>query len=131
MVIIHEYEVWSKPGNVLHTDYGKTIQEEICETDVFKDVFKGISNVPDNIDCKNLKYLIDKGELSNINFIEFCNKRCLPPRIDNPVSACNFLEFKNGCCVAWIHLPNNFPRNNFLIIKNFVENKNLLIKDNQ
>ncbi|WP_139019219.1 MULTISPECIES: hypothetical protein [Acidovorax] len=106
MKYIHELEAWSLPGLLLHPEYSKTtLQEEMWREGVPKNVFLGISAIPDKIDCENLKFLIHSGELKENEFMEFCVIHKLPETSESEESSAKFLEYKKGRCLAWIHLP--------------------------
>jgi hypothetical protein len=105
---VREFEAWSTPGQLLDPDFGKVVlQHELWNEGIPRTVFIGTSNIPDPIDCKNLRLSIQSGELSESNFKEFCAAHGLPVDLNSEESACKFLEYIHGKCIAWIHLPDD------------------------
>ncbi|WP_143044522.1 hypothetical protein [Delftia lacustris] len=103
---VYELEAWSVPGKLLPPEYGKDIlQKEIWQQGIPKDVFLGMSAIPDPIDCRNLKLAIESGEITNERFREFCSEYAMSDDLESEESAARFLEYVNGRCLAWIHLP--------------------------
>jgi len=102
---IHEYEAWSKPGRMLSPDFGKEIQADVWRLGVPRDVFLGLSNIPDAIDVANLRTMLSEGSATVPEFQDFCVANGLRPLIEDEVSAAKFIEFREGCCVAWVHIP--------------------------
>lgn len=112
MKYIHELEAWSTPGKNLHPEYSKEVlQKEVWNNGVPKDFFLGISAIPDKTDCENLHASMQAGEFKEDEFIEFCVTNNLPPNFQSEEAAAKFLEYKNGRCLAWIHLPIAFEAN--------------------
>lgn len=103
---VYELEAWSVPGKLLPSEYGKDIlQNEIWQLGIPKTVFLGMSEIPDPVDCENLKLDIDSGETSYELFREFCSEHALSDDLNSEESAAKFLEYMKGRCLAWIHLP--------------------------
>jgi hypothetical protein len=102
---VHEYEVWSKPGRVLSQDFGKEIQADVWASGIPRDVFLGVSNIPDESDIATLTEMIESRLVEEQQFYAFCKSNNLPPRRDNQTSAAHFIEFVRGCCVGWVHIP--------------------------
>lgn len=108
MKSIREFEVWSLPGSQLDSEYGKnTLQREMWDAGVPRDVFLGVSVIPDVVDCNNLEAAIQSGEFTEKDFQEFCLKNELPYAHDSEESSARFLEYTRGRCLAWIHLPDD------------------------
>ena len=105
---VRELEAWSVPGKLLPLDYGKTVlQPELWNEGVPRDVFLGTSNIPDPAHCEDLRLSIQSGELTESEFKEFCQAQGLPMSSLSEESACRFLEYIRGTCLAWIHLPDH------------------------
>ncbi|WP_265281125.1 hypothetical protein [Verminephrobacter aporrectodeae] len=103
---VRELEAWSKPGNLLHPEYGKNmLQQELWEKGVSQDVFLGLSEIPGESDCKNLNLSIQSGELTEYSFKRFCLSYGLSDSMQSKESAAKFLEYMEGRLLAWIHLP--------------------------
>jgi len=86
-------------------DFGKEIQEAIWRSGIPKDVFLGVSNIPDADDVELLGDLISSGETDIRHFHEFCLRHGFPADVSNECSAAMFIAYIKGACVAWIHLP--------------------------
>ncbi|CAN7409252.1 MAG: hypothetical protein EON54_23480 [Alcaligenaceae bacterium] len=103
---IYELEVWSQPGGNLPSEYSKEVlQREMWSNGVPENIFLGLSSIPDKIDCDNLQSAIQSGEFKEKEFFEFCIAHQLKPDLQSDEAASKFLEYKNGRCLAWIHLP--------------------------
>ncbi|RTL44253.1 MAG: hypothetical protein EKK53_08245 [Burkholderiales bacterium] len=100
-----EFEVWSKPGGALPAEFGKAIQGHVWGCGVAPDVFLGVSNIPDESDVCALESLIEQSPAEEQRFLSFCRSRGLTARRGDATSAARYIEFVQGCCVAWIHLP--------------------------
>lgn len=108
MIRVHELEAWSRPGQLLYTDYGKTVlQPKLWKKGIPKNVFIGTTNIPDPAHCRDLKVSIRSGELKGEDFELFCVTNGFAVSIESEESACKFLEYVRGTCLAWIHLPEN------------------------
>lgn len=106
MRAVRELEVWSAPGRVLPSEFAKQVlQLEVWNAGVPRDVFLGISEMPDQIDSKNLRSAIDRGEIDECEFKEFCKLNGLAVSVDSIDSASKYLEYLHGRCLAWLHLP--------------------------
>jgi hypothetical protein len=70
-----------------------------------KDVFLGLSAIPDSTDCENLYSTIESGELTRDSFGRFCSAHDLPDNLQSEESSARFLEYMRGRCLAWIHMP--------------------------
>ncbi len=105
---IWELEAWSPPGRPLDQDFGKLVlAPEMWREGISRDVFIGLSYVPDPIDCQNLKTDIREGVVSKKAFADFCNLNGLQCSMDDERSAASFLEFVNGRPLAWVHIPDD------------------------
>jgi len=114
---IRELEIWSQPGQLLPPEFAKeTLQIEAWNAGVPRDVFLGISEIPDPIDSENLKRAISQGKISESDFIGFCKKGGFTASADSNESAAKYLEYLNGRCLAWLHLPEDQSQN-FLLAK--------------
>lgn len=103
---VRELEAWSMPGKLLDVDYSKDVlQPDLWKQGIPEDVFLGISAIPDATDCENLRLSIQSGELTENEFKDFCLKNNLPINLQSTESAAKFLEYMQGRCLAWIHLP--------------------------
>jgi hypothetical protein len=102
---VREFEAWSSPGQVLSSECGKDLQEKIWNSGIPKDVFLGLSAIPDQTDCENLKAAFEMGELKLSDFEGFCALNALSPDVDEAESAMKFLEYSMGRPLAWIHIP--------------------------
>lgn len=131
MKVIKEFEVWYPPGEIVPQDYGKSIQINVWNEGIPKEVFLGVSNVPDNVDCQSLALSINGGELSIDDFRAFCESNGYVFDINNNLSACKFIEFSKGACIAWLHLPEDQVDEYLEKIKKILEkiNNKLLIAD--
>ena len=106
MQYVRELEAWSVPGQLLHPEYSKCVlQQELWDAGIPRDVFLGLSAIPDATDCENLKLSIRAGELAEDLFIEFCVAHHLPASLQSQESSAKYLEYMRGRCLAWIHLP--------------------------
>ena len=115
--LVHEFEAWSKPGKLLPLEYPKVLlQHEIWNAGIPRDVFLGISAIPEDIDCMNLKSLFVAQEATEFEFLSFCTENGLPANVDSQMSAMRFLEFKGGRALAWIHVPSDAPTS---LLENF------------
>lgn len=126
---IREFEAWSVPGQLLHPEYSKDdLQQELWNEGVPKDVFLGVSEIPDPIDCENLELAIQSGGLTEESFSEFCSAHALPSSMQSAESAARFLEYKRGRCLAWIHLPEDAESTLLpIIIKMLAERGHIVI----
>lgn len=102
---VHEYEAWSRPGQLLPSDYGKNLQSEFWNLGIPTDVFLGLDSIPDRTDSEGLRIAIERGEFSKQDFGKFCAGHSLPDDLNCAESACRFLEISLGRCLAWIHIP--------------------------
>jgi hypothetical protein len=102
---VHEFEAWSTPGKVLASNYGKTLQLEFWRLGIPQEVFLGLDSIPDQTDCDILRIAIERGELTKSDFEKFCAEYSLLGDLSDAESACRFLEFTEGRCLAWIHIP--------------------------
>lgn len=127
--LVDEFEVWSKPGKLLPSTYGKDLQSEMWDAGVPEDVFLGLSAVADSSDSENLKTSFDRGELDTSEFLQFCAAQGLLPETDPEISAMLFLEFKFGRPLAWIHMPVDSPPALLHKIKELLEIRGLLFAD--
>jgi hypothetical protein len=106
MRAVRELEVWSPPGQLLPSEFAKQVlQLEVWNAGVPRDVFLGISEMPDQIDSRNLRSAIDRGEVDESEFKEFCKLNGLAVGVDSIESASKYLEYLHGRCLAWVHLP--------------------------
>ena len=105
MKTVIEFEAWSRPGTLLPPDFGKTIQSEVWSAGIPRDVFLGVSNLPDETDVAALSQFLEEEPLAERAFYSFCRSNGLPENRDNAASAARYLELLHGCCVAWIHIP--------------------------
>ncbi|WP_265284927.1 hypothetical protein [Verminephrobacter aporrectodeae] len=106
MKYVRELEAWSKPGHLLDPEYGKDVlQQKLWAKGVPRDVFIGLSEIPNERHCKILEWTIQSGDLTEDSFKEFCLSRGLPDSMQSKESAANFLEYMEGRPLAWIHLP--------------------------
>jgi len=70
---VYELEAWSPPGLQLDPEFGKTVlAPEMWEAGIPNDVFLGLSEIPDSVDCENLQRDIETGVTSLEHFDEFC-----------------------------------------------------------
>jgi hypothetical protein len=103
---VRELEAWSIPGQLLPVEYGKlTLQRELWAAGVPRELFVGDSAIPDATDCENLRLAIQEGELIEEEFQSFCSLHDLCADLSNEEAAAKFLEYSQGRCLAWIHLP--------------------------
>lgn len=105
MNFVTEYEAWLRPGRVVSRDHGKEIQAHVWACGIPRDVFIGTSNIPDESDVVTLARLLEKAPERLAEFNSFCEQHDIAPDIADERAACQFLEYLNGACVAWIHLP--------------------------
>ncbi len=106
---VWELEAWSTPSTLLPADYGKDLAEELHALGVPRDLFLGLGQIPTGTDLEILRCVLERGELTADDFETFCARHALPRRPDAAESACKFLEYSLGRCLAWIHLPENSP----------------------
>lgn len=105
---IWELEVWSPPGLQLHVEYGKTVlAPEMWSAGIARDMFLGLSEVPDSTDCQNLQMGLDSGALAKDAFTDFCLSHGLVGSTNDALSAARFLEFTYGRKLAWVHIPDS------------------------
>jgi hypothetical protein len=128
---IWELEAWSPPGLQLDQDYGKVVlAPEMWSAGIRPDVFLGLSAIPDPIDCQNLKADVQAGTATEEAFVEFCSSHGLRCSMDDKLSASRFLEFTNGCLLAWVHIPDdNDARSIAFAIQNLLAAKGLRLLD--
>lgn len=111
MRTVRELEVWSPPGKLLPPEFAKEVlQLAVWGAGVPRDVFLGISEIPDPIDSMNLRKAINQGEIDESQFKTFCGLNGLPIDVDNNESASKYLEYLNGRCLAWLHIPDGQDR---------------------
>jgi hypothetical protein len=105
---VFELEAWSPPGLQLDPEFGKTVlAPEMWEAGIPSDVFLGLSEIPDSVDCENLQRDIETGVTSLEHFDEFCISRGLPNSTQYPLAAARFLEYLHGRSLAWVHIPDD------------------------
>ena len=127
---IRELEAWSIPGQLLHADYSKNIlQQELWKGGVPKDVFLGISAIPDATDCENLKSAMQAGEITEDSFNEFCLAHSFPASTQSAESSAKYLEYVRGRCLAWIHLPDDADTTLLLTIVTMLGERGHLVID--
>jgi hypothetical protein len=102
---IRELEAWSTPGNLLPTDYGKDLAQELWSFGISPDIYLGLNSIPDWTDIENLRLALASNELTIEDFSKFCSIHSLPPSPRHADSANKFLEYSLGRRLAWIHLP--------------------------
>jgi len=103
---IWELEVWSPPGHLLNPEFGKLVlAPEMWREGISRDVFLGLSAIPDPVDCENLKSDIESGVVTMQAFSTFCFEQGLVDSTDNQLSASRFLEYSYGRPLAWVHIP--------------------------
>lgn len=90
---------------MLSPDFGKEIQVDVWASGIPRDVFLGVSNIPDESDILTLTGMIESRLVEAEQFEAFCKLNNLPPLRENQTSAAHFIEFVRGCCVAWVHIP--------------------------
>lgn len=101
-----ELEVWSSPGRLLPPEFAKEVlQVDVWNAGVPRDVFLGVSEIPDPIDSEVLKCAFVRGEASESAFVDFCKENGLTGNVDSTESAARYLEYLHGRCLAWLHLP--------------------------
>lgn len=106
MYLVHELEAWSVPGKLLDAEYAKVVlQPEFWNAGIPNNVFLGLSSIPNEVDCRNLKRAIDSQKYSLADFEAFCLEYSLVKSIDNKDACSRYLEFMEGRCLAWIHMP--------------------------
>jgi hypothetical protein len=132
---IHEFEVWSTSGKQLPVDYGKFLRDELLANGTFTifaipdNVFFGLSNIPDKIDVQNLEMDFKEGVLTLEGFNEFCCRYGYEQNPKSELSANKYLEYVNGCPIAWVHIPeNNVDKILPLIIKLMKEKGHIIIE---
>lgn len=129
---VHELEAWSTPGQLLHPDYGKAVlQQELWKEGIPKDVYLGASNTPDPAHCIDLRMSIQSGELTEESFRAFCVAHSLSVSLQSAESACKFLEYTRGTCLAWIHLPEDGDVDWLPKIKKWLEDRGHIVVDPQ
>ena len=101
---VRELEVWSKPGVLMPPEYGKELAQELWAVDIPREVFLGLSAIPDEAHIINLRMAIEAGELSLEDFKSFCLGHSLAPQADSAESASKFLEYSLGRPLAWVHI---------------------------
>lgn len=105
---VYELEAWSPPGLQLDLEFGKTVlAPEMWEAGIPDDVFLGLSEIPDAVDCENLRRDIEAEVTSLEHFAEFCTSRGLPNSTQDPLAAARFLEYLHGRALAWVHIPDD------------------------
>lgn len=102
---VTEFEVWSKPGGALPADFGKALQGVVRACGIAPDVFLGVSNMPDESDVNALQQLLAQSPAEEERFVSFCQSKGFDAQRGNTISAARYVEFVQGCCVAWVHLP--------------------------
>lgn len=125
-----ELEAWSLPGGQLDLEYGKAVlAPEMWEAGIAEDVFIGLSEVPDSIDCENLLWEIESGFTSEAEFQQFCKLRSLCCDVRDPLSASRFLEFLHGRSLAWVHVPDDGSAHSLIAdIDRLLRAKGLLLR---
>ena len=105
---VWELEAWSPPGLQLDPEFGKTVlAPEMWEAGIPNDVFLGLSEIPDTIDCENLQRDIETGVTSLEHFDAFCTSLGLSNSSQDPLAAARFLEYLHGRALAWVHIPDD------------------------
>lgn len=102
---VTEYEVWSKPGGALPADFGQAIQGDVWACGIPRDVFLGVSNIPDASDVSRLDQLLRRSPAEASRFLAFCATNALDSARGSAHSAARYMAFVEGCCVAWVHIP--------------------------
>ena len=102
---VRELEIWSKPGRILPAEFGKDLAQELRGEGVAEDVILGLSNVPHSVDLQNLRTSMQRGELAEHDYLQFCAQRQPPVDPTSPEAACLFLELSFGRALAWLHAP--------------------------
>jgi len=132
---IHEFEAWSTPGKLLPVDYGKDLAREyksngtLDKLGIPDDVFLGLSNIPDEVDVRILKIRIEKEQIAVEEFITFCHEHGFEPDIESEISVCKYIEYLDGCPVAWIHIPEGSEEELLPQITKLLSEKGLIVKE--
>lgn len=128
MKVVQEFEVWSRPGMVFPQDYGKDLQEEIWGLGVPRDVFLGVSNIPDETDVVRLRLALDRREVELSQFSSFCEQLGLDADLECQSSASRFMEFSFGRVLAWVHIPEGGDERHLLQqIKSAIESRGFVL----
>ncbi|WP_462160167.1 hypothetical protein [Pseudoalteromonas sp. GB56] len=106
---VFELEIYSRPETRHHQDFGKTdlAPKIIQELNLSPDVVCGLTNLPSDVDCHNLRTSISDGELDISGFNQFCEEHRLIKDTNNTESAEAYLCHCYGTELAWLHLPHN------------------------
>ncbi len=102
---VRELEAWSAPGYLLPPEYGKSLQVEVWDAGIPRDVFLELNFIPDETDSINLRQAISAGEYKHDEFRSFCELNGLIADLSIAESAAKFIEYSAGRPLAWIHLP--------------------------
>jgi hypothetical protein len=63
-----------------------------------------LHQVPDHVDCENLKMALAERELSLNDLAKFCSASGYSLNPDDPTVAYHFLNYSYGQRLAWLHL---------------------------
>jgi hypothetical protein len=104
--LIVELELWLPPFSDRAPLEGKELAARCQrETALSSDVVLGLNFVPDEQDVDQLKMAVEVGEVTLVDFKNFCERRGLRPSPEDTRSAAEFLVFMRGQPLAWLHLP--------------------------
>lgn len=128
---VRELEAWSRPGQLLSSEYGKLLEQDVWAAGVPREVFLGLSAIPDETDSESLLLSINAGELSEDAFFQFCKTNGLAENPSVAQSAAKFLEYSLGRRLAWIHLPEGGDPRLLVRVVDLMKARNHLVVDPQ
>lgn len=100
---VREYEVWNCPGRT--TVAADSIAAEIAsELGLGDKTIIPHHQIPDLVDCQNLKTALAERELLSDDLAKFCSMSGYSVNLDDPTLAYHFLNYSYGQSLAWIHL---------------------------
>lgn len=101
---IVEMEIFSKPKEFYHQDFGKThVAPTFAKEGLPKEIVIGLSNIPDDTDMINLRLHLNGHEGNTKKYQEFCHKHHINPNSNE--AACKYLAYIEGTPLAWVHIP--------------------------
>lgn len=100
---VREYEIWNCPGRIT-VEPDSIVAEIASELGLGSETIMPHHEVPDPVDCENLKIALAERELSSDDLAKFCSASGYSVNPDNPTIAHHFLNYSYGQSLAWIYL---------------------------
>lgn len=100
---VREYEIWNCPARIT-VEPDSIVAEIASELGLGSETIIPHHQVPDAIDCQNLRTALAERELFSDDLAKFCAASGYSVNPNDPTVAYHFLNYSYGQSLAWIHL---------------------------